>query len=79
MIVGIAVGIVGAITSKLLMNAHLRPDVAIGLVLGVPSTIGLLVVLFSGRRWVTTVGVFVLAIAPGWFGVVVATQVVSSA
>jgi Putative holin len=31
----------------------------------------------SGRRWVTTLGAFVLAIAPGWFGALVAIQVSS--
>jgi hypothetical protein len=37
----------------------------------------MLLILLSGRRWVTTLGAFVLAIAPGWLGVVVAIQVVN--
>ena len=34
-------------------------------------------ILFSGRRWVTMLGAFILAVAPGWFGVLVALQVTS--
>ena len=36
-------------------------------------------ILLSGRRWVTTLGAFILAIAPGWFGVLVVIQVGSGA
>jgi hypothetical protein len=39
----------------------------------------MLLILFSGRRWVTTLGAFVLSLAPGWFGVLVAIQAVSGA
>jgi putative holin len=79
MVVGIAVGQIAAIASKLLVKATIRPDVVIALVVGVPSVIGMLLILFSGRRWVTALGAFVLAIAPGWFGVLVAIQVVNGA
>lgn len=48
------------------------------MVVRIPSAIGLLVILFSGRRWVTMLGAFILALAPGWFGVLVAIQVASS-
>jgi hypothetical protein len=34
-------------------------------------------ILLSGRRWVTMLGAFLLALAPGWFGVLVALRVVS--
>jgi hypothetical protein len=47
------------------------------LVIGIPSVIGLLLVLCSGRRWVTTAGAFVLAMAPGWLSVLLLIQVVS--
>ncbi|MGH3562095.1 MAG: putative holin, partial [Mycobacterium sp.] len=57
----------------------LRPDVVIALVLGAPSAAGLLLILFSSRRWVTALGAFLLALAPGWFGVLVAIQVVLGA
>ena len=79
MLVGIAVGQIAGIASTLLVKATIRPDVVIALVVGVPSAIGMLLILFSGRRWVTTLGAFILAIAPGWFGVLVAIQVVHGA
>jgi putative holin len=75
MLVGAAVGLILGIAATLVVGATIRPDVAIALVIGVPSAIGMLLILFSGRRWVTTLGAFVLAIAPGWFGVLVAIQV----
>ena len=78
MLVGAAVGLVAGIGSMLVVNS-IRPDVVIALVVGVPSAIGMLLILFSGRRWITTLGAFVLALAPGWFGALVAIQVVSGA
>jgi hypothetical protein len=75
MIVGIAVGQIAGVASTLLVKATIRPDVVIALVVGVPSAIGVLLILLSGRRWVTTLGAFILAIAPGWFGVLVVIQV----
>ncbi|CKR95310.1 hydrophobic protein [Mycobacterium tuberculosis] len=62
----------------MLVHARIRPDIVIAMVVGIPSAIGLLVILFSGRRWVTMLGAFILALAPGWFGVLVAIQVASS-
>jgi hypothetical protein len=79
MLVGTAVGLVAGIGSTLLIKATVRPDVVIALVVGVPIAIGVLLILFSGRRWVTTVGAFIIAIAPGWFGVLVGIQVVNGA
>jgi hypothetical protein len=78
MLVGVAVGMLAGIAAPLLVNATIRPDVVIALVVGVPSSIGMLMILLSGRRWVTTLASFVLAIAPGWFGVLVAIQVSSN-
>lgn len=79
MLVGAAVGLVTGIASIVLVDATMRPDVVVALVVLVPSAIGMLMILLSGRRWVTTLGAFILAIAPGWFGVLVAIQVVSGA
>lgn len=79
MLIGVAVGLVAGIASSVLVTATVRPDLVIALVVGVPSAVGLLLVLTSGRRWVTTLGVFVLSVAPGWFGVLAAVQAVSSA
>jgi hypothetical protein len=79
LLVGTAVGLILGIASTLVVNVAIRPDVAIALVVGVPSAIGMLTILLSGRRWMTTAGAFVLAIAPGWFGVLVAIQAVHGA
>jgi len=79
MLVGTAVGLIAAIASILLVKATIRPDVVIALVIGVPIAVGMLLILFSRRRWVTTLGAFILAIAPGWFGVLVVIQVVHGA
>lgn len=76
LLIGTAVGLVLGIALTLLVDAPVRPDVAIALVVGVPSIIGMVTILFSGRRWVTAAGAFVLAIAPGWLGVLVAIQAV---
>jgi Putative holin len=76
MLVGTAVGIVAGIASTLLVKAHIRPDVVIALVVGIPSAVGLLLILFAGRRWVAALGTFILALTPGWFGVLVAIRAV---
>ena len=57
----------------------IRPDVVIALVVGVPSAIGMVLILLSRRRWMTALGAFILAIAPGWFGVLAVIQVVHGA
>jgi hypothetical protein len=77
MLIGSAVGLLTGVGSTVLVHARIRPDVVIALVVGIPSMIGLLVILLSGRRWVTMLGAFILALAPGWFGVLVAIQVTS--
>jgi Putative holin len=79
MLVGVAAGLVAGIASTLLVTARVRPDAVIALVVGVPIVVGMLLVLFSGRRWITVLGVFVLSLTPGWFGVLVAIQAVSGA
>lgn len=79
MLVGTAVGMVAAIGAALLVSARLRPDIVIALVLGVPSVAGLLLILFSSRRWVTALGAFLLALAPGWFAVLAMIQAVFGA
>lgn len=77
MLVGTAVGILIGIGTTLLVTVSVRPDVAIALVLGVPSVAGLMLVFVSSRRWVTAVGAFLLALAVGWFGALAAIQAVS--
>jgi hypothetical protein len=36
-----------------------------------------LAIVFARHRWVTAFGAFILALAPGWFGLLVAMRVVS--
>ncbi|ULE34234.1 putative holin [Mycobacterium sp. IDR2000157661] len=79
MLVGTAVGLIIGVAATLVIDAAVRPDVVVALVVWVPGALGILTILLSGRRWVTTVGAFLLAIAPGWFGVLVATQAVHGA
>jgi hypothetical protein len=79
LLIGTAVGLLLGIGLALLVSAKIRPDVVIALVVGVPSAIGMLTILLSRRRWLTAVGAFVIAIAPGWFGVLVAIQSVNGA
>jgi ABC-type enterobactin transport system permease subunit len=75
MIVGVALGMMAALFAAIEITATVRPDVVIGLVVGVPSVIGVLMILCSSRRWMTALGAMVLAIAPGWFGALTAFQV----
>lgn len=77
MLVGAAVGVVAAIGATLLVSARLRPDIVIALVLGAPSAAGLFLILSSSRRWVTALGAFLVALALGWFGALVAIEAVS--
>ena len=77
MLVGIAVGLVAGTAATVLVRGRIRPDVVIALVVGVPTVAGLLLILFSRRRSLTALGAFLLALAPGWFGILVAIQVVS--
>lgn len=77
MLIGNAVGLLLGVAVTILVHSRVRPDMVISLVVGIPSLIGLMTILFSGRRWVTMVGAFFLAVAPGWFGVLVCVEVVA--
>ena len=79
MLVGGAVGFVLGVTATLLIKADVRPDGVVAAVLGVPSVLGMALIVSSGRRWVTALGAFTLAIAPGWFAVLALNQVVHGA
>lgn len=78
MIVGVAVGMIAATAATVEVTATVRPDIAIALAVGIPSVIGLLTILLSGKRWVTALGALVLAMGPGCFGALAAIQVASS-
>jgi hypothetical protein len=77
MLMGSAAGQVLAVVSRLMIHARIRPDIAIALVVGIPAVVGLSVILFSGRRWVTMLGAAILALGPGWLGMLAALQVIS--
>lgn len=76
MLVGTSGGMVAAITSSVFANVRIRPDLAISLVIGVPCVVGLVLIGLSAKRWMTTLGAFLLAVGPGWFGALVAIQAV---
>ena len=77
LLLGCAAGQIAAIVAKLAVGAAIRPDLVVALVIGVPSVVGMLLILLSGRRWVTTAGAFVLAMGPGWLSVLLLLQVVA--
>ncbi len=77
MLLGVATGLLGAAAALTVDHARMRPDVAIALVVGFPSAVGLLVILMARRRWLTALGVFILALAPGYFGVLALVEVVT--
>ncbi|MGA9493868.1 MAG: putative holin [Mycobacterium sp.] len=77
MLVGLAVGVLGAAAALTVEHARMRPDLAIALVVGFPTVVGLLVLLLSRARWLTALGIFFLAVAPGWFGVLAVIEVVT--
>jgi len=76
-ILGVVAGQIAAVVAKLTLDVSIRPDLAVALVVGIPSLIGILLILASGRRWVTALGAFILAMAPGWLSVLLLVQVVS--
>jgi hypothetical protein len=77
MLLGVATGLLAGTAALTVEHARMRPDVAIALVVGFPSAVGLLVVLLARRRWLTALGAFILAVAPGWFGVLALVEVVT--
>ena len=79
MLLGVTFGMVAAVGATVLVTASIRPDVVIGLVVFVPSLVGLGLLLFASKRWMTALGVFSLALASGWFGLLVAIQAVHGA
>jgi hypothetical protein len=79
MLVGTAIGLLGGIAATKLVDATVRPDFVVALIVGVPSAFGLVLIVASHRRWMTALGAFVLAIAPAWFGALATIQVVHGA
>lgn len=77
LLLGCVAGQISAIVAKLAVDSTIRPDLVVALIVVIPSVLGVLLILCSGRRWVTTAGAFVLAMAPGWLSVLLLVQVVS--
>jgi hypothetical protein len=77
LLLGCVAGQIAAIVAKLTVDATFRPDLVVALVVGIPSAIGMLTVFLAGRRWVTALGAFILAMGPGWLSVLLLLQVVS--
>lgn len=75
MLVGSAIGLLAGVAGAVAFHAGVSPGVAIASVVGTLSVVGLTTILLSGRRWVTMLGAFLLSVAPGWFGVLVALRV----
>ena len=76
-LVGTAVGLLSGTAGTLLVRDHIRPGFVVAAVVAIPSVVGLVLVLLSRRRLLTALGAFLIALAPGWFGVLVLIQVVS--
>ena len=77
LLLGCVAGQIIAVVAKLVVDSPVRPDVVVLLVIGIPSLVGAALVLFSRRSWVTALGAFVLAVAPGWLSVLILLQAVS--
>ena len=77
LLLGVVAGQIAAVIAKLSVDTTMRPDVVVAMVVGIPSVVGLLLIACSGRRWVTTAGAFILAMAPGWLSVLLLVQAVS--
>lgn len=77
LLLGCVAGQGAALVAKLMFDGNIRPDLVVALVVGIPSLTGILLVLASGRRWVTALGAFILAMAPGWLSVLLLIQVAS--
>lgn len=79
MLVGVALGVVAGTAATLLVQARVRSDIVIAAVIGLPTVAGLVLILFSRHRWVTGLGAFLVALAPGWFGVLAVIEVMTPA
>lgn len=75
LLLGCVAGQIAAVVTKLVVDTAVRPDLVVALVVAVPTVLGLALVAASGRRWVTVMGAFVLAMAPGWLSVLLLIQV----
>jgi hypothetical protein len=77
MLVGTAVGLLSGTAGTVLVRDHIRPGFVVAAVVAVPTVLGVVLVLLARRRLITALGAFLIALAPGWFGVLVTIQVAS--
>lgn len=75
MLIGVTLGMTGGLLAAGEITTALKPAAVIALAVGIPSVLGTLVILLSGRRWTTAVGALVVAIGPGCLGALTALQV----
>ncbi|MCG7596581.1 putative holin [Mycobacterium sp. C3-094] len=75
MLIGVALGVAGALFVAGEVSTTLKPAAVVALAVGIPSLLGTLTILVSGRRWATAVGALVVAIGPGCLGALTAVQV----
>ncbi len=75
MLIGVALGVTGALLAAAEITTTLKPAAVIALAVGIPSLLGTLTILVSGRRWATAVGALVVATGPGCLGALTAIQV----
>lgn len=77
MLLGTAMGWLSGTAGTLLVRGHIRPGLVVAAVVAVPTVLGLVLVVLSRRRLLITLGAFLVALAPGWFGVLLTIQVAS--
>ena len=77
LLLGCVAGQIAAVVTKLAVDTAVRPDLVVALVVAIPTVLGIALVAASGRRWVTVMGAFILARAPGWLSVLLLLQVAS--
>ncbi|MEW5809485.1 MAG: putative holin [Actinomycetota bacterium] len=75
MLIGVTLGITGALLVAGEITTSIRPAAVVALAVGIPSLLGTLTILMSGRQWTTAVGAMVVAVGPGCLGALTAMQV----
>jgi hypothetical protein len=76
-LLGTAVGWLSGTAGTVLVRDHIRPGFVVAAVVAVPTLLGLMLVVLSMRRLLIALGAFLIALAPGWFGVLLTIQLAS--
>ncbi len=77
MLLGTAMGWLSGTAGMMLVHGHIRPGFVVAAVVAVPTVLGLVLVVLSRRRLLIALGALLVALAPGWFGVLLTIQVAS--